>query len=239
MNGEDKVNRELARLDTELRAGGIDRATFRAQRRRLLLDFEERATTTQPAAVTAPRSEPAARTEITLVDDPGDITAFVRPTPPAAQPAAPERRDPEPAAKKSVAGIAIYVAGAIAVLSLAGWWFTRPNSDAPATLPSVPTSAGASTPSAITGAQTPQSIAATLTESQWTDTDVANFLAHWNQLSPEAIQSATEDSRIWLLRGETGRRLREARETESLEQSSENRERVEQLELVQRAVGTP
>lgn len=229
MNSADKVNRELARLDGELRAGAIDRASFRAQRRRLLLDFEERETTTQPAAFEPTAPAP----EITIVDEPGDITAFIRPQP-AAAPARAEPSAPVASNKKSVAGIAVYVIGAVVVMAVAGWWFTRPKPDVP---PTLPTSAGAAAP--IAGADTPQSIAAALTESQWTDADVADFLARWNRLSPEAIQSATEDSRIWLLRGETGRRLREARETESLEQTSEAHARVEQLQLVQNAVGTP
>lgn len=231
MNSVDKVNRELARLDCELRAGGIDRASFRAQRRRLLLDFEERELTTQPA-VAVP-----SRPETTLVDPPIEAVPFALPE------SAPSPARSEPAEstekKKSVAGIAVYAIGVILVLALAFWWFARPKSDAPATLPSLPTAAGSKANVPIAGADTPQSLAATLIESEWSDADLTQFLQGWKQLSPEAIQAATDDSRIWLLRGETGRRLREARETESLEQSSESRARVEQLGMVQNAVGTP
>lgn len=232
MNSADKVNRELARLDSELRAGGIDRASFRAQRRRLLLDYEERETTTQPAAVTP--SGTGMGSETTLVDPPVEVVPFVPP-----EPAPAAARGDVPPSKKSAAGIVVYAIGAILVLALAGWWFTRPKSDAPARLPSLATSTGATAPASIAGADTPQSLAAALTVSTWTDADVTEFLARWKQLSPEAIQAASEDSRVWLLRGETGRRLREARETESIEQSSDARARVEQLEMVQNAIGTP
>lgn len=232
MNSVDKVNRELARLDCELRAGGIDRESFRAQRRQLLLDFEERETTTQPAAglVTGTGREP------TLVDQPIDPAPFVFPAPTAE----PERtQTTAPKKTRSVAGIAISAIGVVVVLALAGWWFARPKPEAPAVLMPPPTAAGPETTPTFVGAYTPQSLAAALTESEWTSADVAEFLKRWELLSPEAIAAATEDSRIWLLRGETGRRLREARETASLDQSEESRTRVQQLELVQKAVGTP
>ncbi len=230
MNSVDKVNRELARLDCELRAGGIDRASFRAQRRQLLLDFEERETTTQPAAglVTGTGLEP------TLVDQPIDPAPFAFPGPTAE----PERTQATaPKKTRSVAGFAISAIGVVVVLALAGWWFARPKPDAPAVI--MPPAAGPETTPTFVGAYTPQSLAAALTESAWTSADVAEFLKRWELLSPEAIAAATEDSRIWLLRGETGRRLREARETASLDESEISRTRVEQLERVQMAVGTP
>ena len=230
--GVEKVNRELARLDTELRAGGIDRAMFRAERRRLLLDFEERETTTQPSAVSSePDAGSQAETQV-------DVAApFVLPEPSdtaprdAATPPASER-------KKPVAAIVLYAVGAVAVLSLAAWWFSRPTSDAPASLPATPTAAGPEPGIPIAGATTPQSLATALVESQWSDADVTRFLDGWRQLPPDVIRAASEDSRIWLLRGETGQRLREARELESLEPSSELRARVEQLEMVQTAIST-
>lgn len=233
MNGVDKVNRELARLDTELRAGGIDRATFRAERRRLLLDFEERETTTQPSAVT-PDGQAGSQAETEV-----DVAApFVLPEPvdPAPRetsaPPASERRSP-------VAAIVLYAFGGVAVLALAAWWFSRPTSDSPASPPATPTSAGTASGTPIAASTTPQALAAALVESQWSDADIARFLDGWRQLPPDAIRVASEDSRIWLLRGETGQRLREARELESLEPSSELRARVEQLEMVQAAISTP
>jgi hypothetical protein len=231
----DKVNRELARLDTELRAGGIDRATFRAQRRRLLLDFEERETTTQPSTVT-PGPFPEAQAE-TVVD--ADAELFL-PAPTDLPPLDPAPAAPAPKKeKKPVAGIVLYALGVLIVVGLAGWWISRPKSDAPASLPATPTAAGTQKNAAIVGALTPQSLAAALIESQWSDEDLARFLDGWKQLPPQAIHAASEDSRIWLLRGETGRRLREAREVESLEPSAELRARIERLELVQSAIGTP
>ncbi|HKY22520.1 MAG TPA: hypothetical protein VJM31_15010 [Vicinamibacterales bacterium] len=232
MNSVDRVNRELARLDCELRAGGIDRASFRAQRRQLLLDFEERETTTQPAAGMVPGSG----NETTLVDPPNEPEPFVFPEPAAA--AAPGQST-TPKTKRSIAGIAISAIGAVVVLAMAGWWFARPKPETPAVLTPPPTAAGPETSPTFAGADTPQSLAAALTESAWTSADVAEFLRRWELLPPEAIAAATEDSRIWLLRGETGRRLREARETASLDESVESQARVQQLELVQKAVGTP
>jgi hypothetical protein len=230
VNSIDRVNRELSRLDTELRAGGIDRASFRDQRRKLLLDFEERETTTQPAAI-APSS--ASGMEPTLVDPPGDDPVpFVLPEPAAA----PQRiEESQPKKKRSLAGIALSAVGAVVVLGLAGWWFARPHPDVGGVTSVAPPAAGAP----IVGADTPPSLAATLAASQWSDADVGEFLDRWKRLSPAAIQGSTDDSRIWLLRGETGRRLREARETESLQQTSESRARVEQLEKLQSAIGTP
>lgn len=233
MNSVDRVNRELARLDTELRAGGIDRASYRAQRRKLLLDFEERETTTQPGAV----DSAATGTETTLVDPPSeDPLPFVLPEP---APRAAPTDVPEPGKSRSVVGIAILAIGAVVVIALAGWWFARSRPDVSTVTLAPPPAAGATPSAPIVGADTPQSLAASLTGSDWTDADLAEFLERWKQLPPAAIEAATEDSRIWLLRGETGRRLREARETESLEQSAESRQRVEQLEMVQNAVGTP
>lgn len=233
MNSIDRVNRELSRLDTELRAGGIDRASFRNQRRKLLLDFEERETTTQPAVI-APAGS---RNETTMVDPPAEEPApFVLPEPAAAPP----RSDVvQPKEKKSLVGIALSAIGAVVVLALAIWWFARPQSDLAAGSSMPPPAAGSSASAPIAGADTPQSLAATLTESKWTDVDVARFLDRWKQLSPGAIQAAADDSRVWLLRGETGRRLRDAREMESLEPSNEARARIEQLENVQKAIGTP
>ena len=233
MNSIDRVNRELSRLDTELRAGSIDRASFRDQRRKLLLDFEERETTTQPALLPTPGSG----TEPTVVDPPPeDPLPFVLPEPAAApQPIG----DPQPRKKKSLAGIALSAIGAVVVLALAGWWVARPKPDVPGLTSAAPPAAGAATGAPIVGADTPQSLAVSLNASQWSDADVGDFLERWNRLPPAAIQAAIDDSRVWSLRGETGRRLREARETESLEQSSESRARVEQLERVQKAIGTP
>lgn len=233
MNSVDRVNRELARLDTELRAGGIDRTSYRAQRRKLLLDFEERETTTQPGVMASDGSG----TETTVVDPKSeDPLPFVLPEP-APQP---ERIDTSGQRKnKSIAGIAILAIGAVVVLALAGWWFARPKPDVASVTAALPPAASGTPSAPIAGADTPQSLAASLTGSEWTDADLVEFLERWSRLSPAAIEAAAEDSRIWLLRGETGRRLREARETESLEQSSESRERVERLERVQNAVGTP
>ncbi len=230
MNSAAEVNRELTRLDAELRAGGIDRSMFRSKRRKLLLDFEERQTTTTPGVLTG--------NEVTLVDPPAGLPLHLPASAPAPAPSAPPPEANTPTRSPAL-GIAVLLIGVLVVLALASWWVFKPKS-AVATTPAV--GAPASAPAAaapIAGAETPQSVASVLLATEWTDADVNGFLQHWRQLSPEAIRSATEDSRIWLLRGETGRRLREAREAESVEHSAELQVRVHQLEQLQATIRSP
>jgi hypothetical protein len=227
MNSATEVNRELTRLDVELRAGGIDRSMFRSKRRKLLLDFEERQTTTTPGVLTG--------NEVTLVDPPAEMPLHL----PASTPEAASSRSTPPGTtptRRPALGIAVLVIGILVVLALVGWWALKPKPTVATTGAPAPTSVAAPP---IAGADTPQSIASALLATEWTDADVSDFLQHWRQLSPEAIKSATEDSRIWLLRGETGRRLREAREAESVEHSAELQVRVHQLEQLQETIRSP
>lgn len=225
MSGVSDVNRELTRLDAELRAGGIDRSTFRSKRRKLLLDFEERQTTTTPGALTG--------NEVTLVDAPIDLPFALPSVEPAPAKTASTRRG------SPAIGIAALAIGAIVVLALGAWWMFKPRPESVA-VPSAPPSASPALGSEpMAGPETPQLVASALLDTEWTDADVADFLQRWGQLSPEAIASATEDSRIWLLRGETDRRLREAREAESVEHSAQVLVRVKQLEQLQAAIRSP
>lgn len=230
MTNAAKVNRELMRLDSELRAGSIDRGTFRSRRRKLLLDFEERQATTTPGAL--------ASSETTLVDPPGEMPLYL---PPIA--AAPEREEAEPEKRggKPAAGIAMIAIGAVVLLGLAAWWMFKPESELPVVVAAPATAAPAPAPGAapIAGADSPQSVASALLATEWTEADIAEFLRSWSTLAPESIVAATEDSRIWLLRGETGRRLRESREAQSIEGSAELHTRVQQLERVQAAIRSP
>lgn len=217
MSNADRVNRELSRLDTELRAGGIDRATFRAHRRRILLDFEERQTTTTPGAA-------AGSSDTT---EPGAPEPSVIPSAPIAT-----------ARKRPALGIAALGIGALVVALVVGWWMARSRTDDGATGAGAPVVAAGKTP-ATAGAGSPQEVASFLLGTEWTDADVAEFLRRWSELTPESIQAASQDPKIWLLRGETGRRLREAREAESVEHSSEMLVRVQQLEQIEAALRTP
>lgn len=221
------VNRELMRLDAELRAGGIDRGTFRSRRRKLLLDFEERQATTTPGSLTG--------NETTLVDPPGEMPLYLPPITPV-----PERDEPKVEERgKPAAGIAMIAIGAVVVLGLGAWWVLKPTGETSA-LPAMPAAAAPAPGAApIAGAESPQSVAAALLATEWTDADIAEFLRAWGGLSADSISAATEDSRIWLLRGETGRRLREAREAESVADSAELQSRVQRLEQVQAAIRSP
>lgn len=220
MTSANEVNRELMRLDAELRSGAIDRAGFRAVRRKLLLDFEERQTTTMPGVLTG--------NEVTILDAPDELPLPAQA--PLARPApAVDGTQRRPSALVLVAS----AIGILVVLAIAAWWmFVRPASHS--TRSSMAAVAPAAAP--VAGAESPLAVASDLLSTEWTDGDVATFLQRWTQLPPAAIDAVSEDSRIWLLRGETDRRLRDAREVESVEQSADLQARVQRLEQVQAAI---
>lgn len=226
MSGIGRLNRELGKLDTDLRCGRIDRDRFRAERRRLLLEFEERQTTTTPGA------------DASNVTVPGAITPSVPAAPQGPTIAVPPH---EPVAPASSAGtgrkglialcVVVLVLGALAV-----GWMMRAGSPAPTT----PTVASPElAPAAGVDAELPQGVASALMQSQWTDPELADFLTRWQRLPAESVRAAGDDPKIWLLRGETDRRLREAREAESVAPSAESQQRVRQLEQVQAAIRAP
>lgn len=225
MTSANEVNRELTRLDAELRSGAIDRAGFRAVRRKLLLDFEERQTTTTPGALTGQ--------EVTILDAPEEL-----PLPalaPSAQPARGKNGNADDATRRpSAIVLGISAIGVLVVLAITAWWmFFRPASHSTPPNP-MATAASAATP--VAEAESPLAVASDLLSTEWTDGDVATFLQRWTQLPPAAIDAVSEDSRIWLLRGETDRRLRDAREAESVEQSADLQARVQRLQQVQTAI---
>ncbi|TDU31188.1 hypothetical protein DFR24_0547 [Panacagrimonas perspica] len=221
MTSANEVNRELTRLDEKLRSGAIDRAGFRAVRRKLLLDFEERQTTTTPGALTGH--------EVTILDAPEEL-----PLPEQAPLARPAAGAGNTTRRPSAVVLAASAIGVLVVLAIAAWWmFFRPAT--PSTRPN-PTAAAAMAAAPVAGAETPLTVASDLLSTEWTDGDVATFLQRWTQLPPAAVDAVSEDSRIWLLRGETDRRLRDAREAESVEQSVDLQARVQRLEQVQAAI---
>ncbi|MGQ0697742.1 MAG: hypothetical protein ACT4PZ_05805 [Panacagrimonas sp.] len=218
MNRAGQVNRELARLDSDLRRRRIDLAAFRAQRRRLLLDFEEHSTTTargasarMPESVRAP--EPDAPT---------------RPFPRRESPAAPGIEDTKPSTQgRSTLVAAVIVAAALVTTWL---WLGAAPDDKPQEAPLVPQAASV---------DLPQDAASALIDSDWSEGDIADFLRRWRKLPPEAIRAAADDPRVWLLRGETETQLRNARDAQSLDQSAGSESRIRQLETLQRVIRAP
>jgi len=226
MTSANEVNRELTRLDAELRSGGIDRAGFRALRRKLLLDFEERQTTTTPGMLTG--------NEVTILDAPEELPLPAQAPPARPAPGKNGTADATTQRRPSALVLAASAIGVLVVLAIAAWWmFFRPTSSSPL---SNPMAAAAPAAAPLAGAETPLAIASDLLSTEWTDGDVATFLQRWAQLPPAAVAAVGEDSRIWLLRGETDRRLRDAREAESVDQSSDLQARVQRLEQVQAAI---
>lgn len=231
MSGVDRLNRELARLDAALRTGTIDREQFRAHRRKLLLDFEERQTTTMPGANEAP-AIPA----VPVVSPPPAVVEPAVSVPPREPP-------PAPAARSGGRKIAVLLItlGAFVALGVMAWWMMQPRVPVDGSATAARTAVGAPpAASAAPGAmELPQNLAAALMQTEWTDTDVADFLQRWNRLPPDVVRAALEDPRIWLLRGETDQRLRQAREAESIDRSVESQTRVQQLEQLQSAIRLP
>lgn len=207
-----KINRELSRLDSALRSGQLDLAQFRAERRRILLDFDERASTTQPGATHG--------SEITQVDPPSPLPV----SEPPPFPVEPRR-----------AGLPMGMLGvgfaALIVIGLGAWWFFMrpPSAPPPASMPAAGTAVG----------ELPQDVAGWLTQSNWTDADLGEFLQRWQRLPPETVRAAADDPRIWLLRGQTEQRLRDARESESVSPSDAAQARTRQLEQIQAAIRAP
>lgn len=223
MTSANEVNRELTRLDAKLRSGSIDRAGFRALRRKLLLDFEERQTTTTPGLLTG--------NEVTIVDTPPEL--------PLSAPAPSMRPPSEPAAPRRPSALLLALSGTgiLVVLGIGLWWMLGSGGGAATPRPIV-VAAPANAVSDV-AAETPLAVASDLLDTEWTDGDVATFLQRWSQLPPAAIAAVNEDSRIWLLRGETDRRLRDAREAESVDQSPDLQARVRRLEQVQAVIRSP
>lgn len=212
-----RLNQEFARLDGALRSGRLDVQGFRAERRRILLDYDERTSTTTPGAAHAG--------EITQVDPPFEL-------PRAAAPAV-----AEPASRAMPMGMLVIGLALLIVVGLGLWWFLgrAPQASTPSAA-AAPVTAAAETFVAPAGTELPQDVANTLVQSNWTEADVKEFLDRWSRLAPETVRAATDDPRIWLLRGQTEQRLRDAREAESLDASELAKARRLQLEQIQTAI---
>lgn len=208
-----KINRELARLDGELRSGRLDVARFRAERRRILLDFDERTSTTLPGAT--------AGAETTLVDPPFELPDSTSTQAPAAEQIPAKRGLP-------VGLLLTAVAGLIAAAVAAWWFFGQPSA----------TKSAASTATPL-ATELPQDVAGALMQTNWSAADLDVFLQRWQRLPPAAIRAASDDPRIWLLRGETDRRLRDASDAESVDPSDESKARMQKLQDIQAVIRAP
>lgn len=211
MPGIERINRELARLDSELRANRIDRAAFRARRRQVLLDFEERESTTTPGAATTGETTSAAPSPAIA----GSTSAHTR----------------EPGGRSA----ALLVTGIVALSMLvlgAMWFFGSRDGARLATAARLPPATEATSADPAM----PQGVADTLMKSAWSAADVNEFLDRWARLSPESVNAASDDPRIWLLRGEAEQRLRAAREAESVDSSPEALARSAQLQRLHDAI---
>lgn len=208
------MNQELARLDSALRSGSLDVAQFRAERRRVLLDFDERTSTTLPGVTTGG--------ETTLVDPPVEMPASPTMSLSAAEVATTRQ------GRLPIGLILTAVAGLIAAAFAAWWLIGRSSSLTPEAVQTIPAST-----------ELPQDVAAALMQTSWSAVDVDAFLQRWQRLPPATVHAARDDPRIWLLRGEADRRLRDARDAESVDPTDESKARTQKLEQILEVIRTP
>lgn len=208
MISTEPFNKALTQLDIALRSGRLELAEYRARRRQLITDFEDGACTTTPDM----RIRDLADVEHTVETD------------------LESRRDSSadhssssaPASRATVfTGVAVFLS-----LLIAAWWFYSGHEEPQ------PTNA-AEEANAVSTDALPLGAVNTLLESQWTESDIRQFANRWQGFSPEIIRAASDDPRIWLLRGQTKQKLRDARETQSLSDSEESSARVQLLEQIQ------
>lgn len=207
MSDSKGINRALAKLDFALRTQRIDRADFRSRRRQLLEDFEDSSCVTTPEMRLG---ELSSLDPELMTKTPKSDSYVNRAT--TSTPVAP-----------LIAGVA-----AVGLIAVALWWFFSGRQE------NLPTDGLASVEHAMTAA--PLEAANHLLDSDWSEPELRAFLQRWNTFADEALRAANDDSRLWLLRGETDRRLRAARDTQMLNASNATQARIELLEQVQTAI---
>lgn len=219
MKGVEELGRKLHELDHLVRAGKLSREDYRKVRRKAIAELEDTHAETIPAARSAP---PAASDET--------IEQRTVPTPPVKpSPAEPE---PEGGGKNKLAWVLLAIVAVAAVVA-AAVFLPRSKEPAGASPPAGGAPAQAPAPS---GPDLPQTLAAQIMKSEWTDADLSDFLARWNAIAPEARRAARDDAGIWLLRGETDRRLREAIDAAALDSTPEAQSRIDRLTALQSAI---
>ncbi len=212
MPGVSAVNRALTRLDGALRSQKISLDEFRSRRARLIQDFEDGSSVTEPEALVEDLVDP-------------DITAEVptRPSPASEVPADVQSR------QKNLGVIAAAViVGIIALLSI-GWLMLGRN-EPPAAEQTGPADSAQSLPLEAVNQ---------LLDSHWAPADIEQFLVRWSQFEPAAVNAVRDDPRLWLLRGEIENQLREARDAQSLGEDPELNDRIALIDRLQDAVRSP
>ncbi len=201
-------NKALTQLDIALRSGRLDLAEFRARRRQLIADFEDGACTTTPDM---------------RISDLGDAEHTVESDTESRPDSSADVFSSRSRASKApvYTGVAVFLLLAIAL----GWLLSGGEESQ-----SVHRAEAAD---AESSEALPLGAVNALLESQWTDHDIRQFANRWQSFPPEVLRAASDDPRIWLLRGQTKQKLRDARETESLSESEESSARVQLLEQIQ------
>lgn len=214
MSGIDAINRALTQLDAALRGEKITLQEFRDGRRRLIEDYENGSCTTEPDALVKE-----------LIDQ--DITTEN----PSASGHDPSDHSPvNVAAHHSNPGVLLGLAIVVLIGMIGiGWLFLGDDNSQ-------------DNPAQLSG-QSPQPLPLAavneLIDSAWTEQDIEHFLERWKTFDPAAIKAASDDPRLWLLRGEIENRQREARDAKSLGESDEIDARLELIEQLQAAISKP
>lgn len=220
-----ELGRKLHEIDVRLRAGTLTRADSRKIRHKAIVELED----------------PHATIPVTRGDASDDTVENQNPTRPL--PADPPTLPNAPTVDRGsnnrrvmwiFSGI-----GALVALIAAALLVTRDDASAPAPAGPQAGVADGGTPAAASapaGPALPQTVADQLMKSAWADTDIAAFLSTWNGISPEARRAARDDQVVWLLRGETDRRLHEAVDAAALDPTPEAQSRIDRLSALQAAL---
>jgi hypothetical protein len=219
-----ELDRKLHELDVRLRAGTLSRADYRKVRRKAIVALED-------PHVTIPHGLDPSQ------DETIENTTPTRPLPPD-PPTLPGVPIPAPTASNGkivwiFAVIGALVALAVAVLLLIGSGKSPPS---PAPLAGIRDAGAPAAGTPASGPALPQTVVERFTKSEWTDADIAAFLSTWNGIPPESRRAARDDQGLWLLRGETDRRLRAAVDAAALDPTPEAQSRIDRLTALQTAL---
>jgi hypothetical protein len=227
-----ELGRKLHELDVRLRAGTVSRADYRKIRRKAIRDLED-----PQATITAARADASDETVENQIP-----TRPLPPDPPTLPNAPTVARNGSRGSSSTNNRRVMWIfagIGALVALAVAAWLMTREDDAVPASAPLAGVTDGgapAAGPAAPAGPDLPQTVADTLVKSEWADADIAAFLAKWNGISPEARRAARDDQVLWLLRGETDRRLHEAVDAAALDPTPQAQSRIDRLSALQAAL---
>jgi hypothetical protein len=220
VSSAEDLDRKLHELDVRRRAGSISLADYRKVRRSAIQALED------PHATIPHHADP-------VHDETNENSTPTRPLPPDLPTV--------PLAVKGGAGqkriLWIFVGvGALVTLAVVALLLSGSGDPTPADTAPGGASGSAAPRRAAAGPDLPQTVADQLMKSEWTDADIATFLSKWNGISPEARRAARDDAGMWLLRGETDRRLHEAVDAAALDPTPEAQSRIDRLTALQAAL---